>query len=161
MKYADEAVHLLTEHNLTIATAESCTGGMIASQLVEYAGISSYFGEGYVTYSIDAKRKLLGVKEETLLAYGAVSEQCAGQMAEGVRSAAKSDIGIATTGIAGPDGGTKEKPVGTVFIACAYKNKVITRHFLFEGSRMQIRFAATKMAFKLIADTIRRLEQNT
>ncbi|MBQ7677152.1 MAG: nicotinamide-nucleotide amidohydrolase family protein, partial [Lachnospiraceae bacterium] len=116
MKYADEAVHLLAQHNLTIATAESCTGGMIASRLVEYAGISAYFNEGYVTYSNEAKMKLLGVKEETLLTYGAVSEQCARQMADGVKKAAGSDIGIATTGIAGPDSGSKEKPVGTVFI---------------------------------------------
>ena len=154
MKYADEAVHLLTEHNLTIASAESCTGGMVASELVAFAGISAYFNEGYVTYSNEAKMRLLGVKETTLAKFGAVSEQCAKEMANGVKKAANSDIGIATTGIAGPDGGTDEKPVGTVYVACAYRNKIITRQFLFEGSRMHVRFAATKMAFKLIYDTI-------
>ncbi len=158
MRYADDAVHLLAEYNLTIASAESCTGGMIASELVDYPGISSYFNEGYVTYSNDAKQKLLNVKESTLLKFGAVSEQCAKEMAYGVMQAAGSDVGIATTGIAGPDGGSEEKPVGTVYIACAYKDKIVTKHFLFQGSRMQVRFAAMKMAFKLITDTIYRME---
>ncbi len=160
MKYADDAVHLLAEYNLTIASAESCTGGMIASELVNYPGISAFFNEGYVTYSNEAKQKLLNVKEGTLIKYGAVSEQCAREMAQGVLAASGSKIGIATTGIAGPDGGSEEKPVGTVYIACAYKDKVITRQFLFSGSRMQVRFQATKMAFKLIMDTIYRLEYN-
>ncbi len=158
MRYADDAVHLLAEYNLTIATAESCTGGMIASELVDYPGISTYFNEGYVTYSNEAKQRLLHVKETTLSKFGAVSDECAREMAYGIMQAAGSDIGIATTGIAGPDGGTDEKPVGTVYIACAYKGKIVTKHYLFEGSRMQIRFAATKMAFKLITDTIYRLE---
>ncbi len=158
MRYADDTVHLLAEYNLTIASAESCTGGMIASELVDYPGISAYFNEGYVTYSNEAKQRLLHVKDTTLQKYGAVSEQCAKEMAYGVMQAAGSDIAIATTGIAGPDGGTAEKPVGTVYIACAYKGKIITKQYLFEGSRMQVRFAATKMAFKLITDTIYRME---
>lgn len=159
MKYATQAAEILFKHGLTIATAESCTGGMIASELVGYSGMSAHFNEGYVTYANEAKQKLLGVKSVTLASYGAVSEECAREMAYGVKKAAGSDIGIATTGIAGPDGGTDEKPVGTVFIGCAYKDKIIVRHYLFSGSRAQIRMAATRMAFRLIVDTFRILEK--
>ncbi len=156
MKQADKAVDLLFKYNLKIASAESCTGGMIASELVAYSGISELFGEGFVTYSNEAKEKNLGVKKETLDTVGAVSEETAAQMALGARRAAGSDIGIATTGIAGPTGGTPEKPVGLVYIGCAYKDKVTVRKYNFKGNRYQIRLDAAKRAFDLIYDVITR-----
>lgn len=101
----------------TVATAESCTGGLIAKRLTDIAGVSKVFVGGAVTYANEAKEKMLGVSHESLRDYGAVSEQVATEMARGIRAALGSDFGIATTGIAGPDGGTEEKPVGTVYIA--------------------------------------------
>lgn len=154
MKQADKAVKLLFKYNLTIATAESCTGGMIASELVHFSGISEHFREGFVTYSNDSKIKNLGVKANTIDTCGAVSEETAAQMAVGVKKVSGSDIGIATTGIAGPDGGTSEKPVGLVFIGCAYQDKVVIRRFVFSGNRYQVRLIAVKQAFQLVCDVV-------
>lgn len=130
---------LLLQKKLTIAVAESCTGGMIASRLVEYPGISAALLEGCVTYTDDAKMRRLGVKAETLEKYSAVSAETAKEMAEGIAKTSGADIGIATTGIAGPDGGSEEKPVGLVYIALSYKGetKVIKR--IFPGNRNKIR----------------------
>ncbi|MBR1628299.1 MAG: nicotinamide-nucleotide amidohydrolase family protein, partial [Lachnospiraceae bacterium] len=147
MKQANKAAKLLFSKGLSIASAESCTGGMIAAELVGFAGMSAHFAEGYVTYSNEAKIKNLGVKESTLNEFGAVSKQTAAQMALGVQKRAGADIGIATTGIAGPDGGTPEKPVGLVYIGCAFGGKVVVRRFVFEGNRYQVRLSATKQAF--------------
>ncbi len=113
---------LLEKYNLSIATAESCTGGLIAATLVNVPGISGYFGEGYITYSNEAKEKLLGVSHATLEQYGAVSSQTAEEMAKGAKQAAGTDISVISTGIAGPDGGTEDKPVGLVYLACAYED---------------------------------------
>jgi len=143
---------LLKEHNATLAVAESCTGGMIASKLVSVPGISGCLKEGLVTYSNEAKMKRLGVKAETLAAFGAVSENTAREMAEGVRLTSGADLGIATTGVAGPDGGTPECPVGLVFIAVASKNNTIIRKLQLSGSRERIRNAAALQAL----DTLRR-----
>ena len=107
---------ILKSRKLTVTTAESCTGGLIAGTLVNVPGISEVYKEGYITYSDEAKMKLLGVREETLAKYGAVSRQTAIEMAEGAARAAGADAAIAVTGIAGPDGGTEEKPVGLVYI---------------------------------------------
>ena len=109
-------VKALAERGMTIATAESCTGGLIAKRLTDVAGASQVYTGSCVTYANEAKVKLVGVKEETLRAYGAVSEQTAAEMARGVREALGTDIGISTTGIAGPGGGTPEKPVGTIYV---------------------------------------------
>lgn len=109
-------VSALAKKGLTIATAESCTGGLIAKRITDVAGASEVYMGSCVTYANEAKVKLLGVKEETLKAYGAVSEQVAAEMARGVREALGTDIGISTTGIAGPGGGTPEKPVGTIYV---------------------------------------------
>ncbi|MBR1635187.1 MAG: nicotinamide-nucleotide amidohydrolase family protein [Lachnospiraceae bacterium] len=154
MKQAERTAKLLFSDGLTIATAESCTGGMIASELVNFSGMSAHFAEGYVTYSNEAKVKNLSVKEETLKKYGAVSEDTAAQMALGVQKRANADIGIATTGIAGPDGGTDEKPVGLVYIGCAYAGRVVVRKYRFSGSRYQVRLSAAKRAFELVYDTV-------
>jgi nicotinamide-nucleotide amidase len=107
----------LRERGMTLAVAESCTGGLIAKRFTDIAGCSDVFLGGCVTYSNEAKMKLLGVKEKTLAAHGAVSMETAAEMARGVRLALGADVGLATTGIAGPGGGTPEKPVGTVFVA--------------------------------------------
>jgi nicotinamide-nucleotide amidase len=130
---------MLVKGNLTIATAESCTGGLLAGTLINYPGISSVFLEGIITYSNEAKIKRLGVKEETLAAFGAVSEQTAGEMAEGIAKAAGTDIGISVTGIAGPGGGTEEKPVGLVYVGLYIKGKVMVKKLNLSGSRQRIR----------------------
>lgn len=135
---------LLKKHNYTIATAESCTGGMLAANLVNCSGISKYFAEGFITYSNEAKMKHLGVLEKTLQQYGAVSEQTAKEMAEGVRVKTNSDIGLSTTGIAGPDGGTLQKPVGLVYIGLAIGDQTYVQELRLSGTRQSIREKAVK-----------------
>ena len=115
-----ELIHnIMCERGLTLSTAESCTGGTIASRFTAMAGASAYFKCGVVAYANEAKRDVLGVNYEDIMRYGAVSEQVARQMAEGARRVGETDYAIATTGIAGPTGGSAEKPVGTVWIAVA------------------------------------------
>lgn len=127
----------LTERGLTLATAESCTGGTIASQLTAQVGASAYFKGGVVAYSNEVKECALGVRHSTLEAHGAVSEETAREMAEGVRTRLGADLVIATTGIAGPDGGTREKPVGTVWIAVADATHTEAQLLSFPGRRRQ------------------------
>ena len=141
---------LLKEHNATLAVAESCTGGMIASKLVSVPGISENFIEGAVTYSNEAKMNRLGVKGETLSAYTAVSAETAREMAEGIRRTSGSSYGLATTGIAGPDGGTAERPVGLVYIAIAGKAETMVRELHLTGSRERIRNMASLYALDLL-----------
>lgn len=135
---------MLVENNLKIAVAESCTGGMVSASLINYPGISSVFMEGCVTYSNEAKMKSLGVKKETLDVYGAVSDKCAREMASGVAARYNTNVGIATTGIAGPGGGTDEKPVGLVYFGIYINGKVITKKYVFNGDRQGIRERATR-----------------
>ncbi len=132
-------VKALLENNKKIATAESCTGGMIASKITSVAGSSGCFDCGVVTYSNEQKHKLLGVSEETLSNYGAVSEETALEMCKGVRVLSQADIGISVTGIAGPDGGSAEKPVGTVWIGICGENVHKAFRFLFSGDRNMVR----------------------
>jgi nicotinamide-nucleotide amidase len=127
----------LQKQNFKIATAESCTGGLIAHTLTNISGSSNYFERGLVTYSNQAKIELLKISEDLIVEYGAVSSQVASAMAEGVRKNSHVDIGIATTGIAGPTGGTKEKPVGLVFIAISTKHKTNVEKIQFKGDRLQ------------------------
>lgn len=141
---------MLVEKGLTIATAESCTGGMVAAKLINYPGISASILEGVVTYSNEAKIRRLGVKEETLNTVGAVSEETASQMAEGVARTSGADIGIATTGIAGPGGGTKEKPVGLVYIAMYYNEEIEVKKLNLTGSRQRIRERATTTLIDMV-----------
>lgn len=140
----DEVAKLLVKNNLTISVAESCTGGMVSSFLINYPGISSVFIEGCVTYSNEAKMKSLNVREETLNLVGAVSEQCAKEMAEGVAARHNTNIGLSTTGIAGPEGGSEEKPVGLVYMGIKINNKTIVKKYIFNGDRQQIRYRACK-----------------
>lgn len=134
---------LLIERKLTISTAESCTGGMIAGTLINYPGISEVFLEGAVTYSNEAKQNRLGVKKETLDKHGAVSEETAREMAIGIAKTSKTDVSIVTTGIAGPEGGTLEKPVGLVYIGVYVKGEVTIQRCIFNGNRSKIRLQAT------------------
>ena len=149
---ASVIVDRLASMNMTVATAESCTGGLIASSIVDIAGASDCFNEGYITYSNEAKMRNLSVKESTLMRYGAVSTQTAKEMAMGVRKKAHADFGIASTGIAGPGGGSPEKPVGLVYIACAYDDKCQVRQLNLLGDRSQVRHQAADEALQLLSD---------
>ena len=135
----EQVVERLKELQLTVTTAESCTGGLIAARLVNVAGASPGFGRGFVTYANEAKEEELGVKHETLQQHGAVSKQTVKQMARGAAAHGKADVAIAVTGLAGPDGGTKEKPVGLVYVGIFYKDKVYWQEFHFKGNRSTIR----------------------
>lgn len=153
-KVEDKTAELLLEKNITIAVAESLTGGMVASRLISYPGISEVFLEGFVTYSNEAKMNTLNVKRETLEKYGAVSEETAKEMAYGAAQAAGTDIGISTTGIAGPDGGSEEKPVGLAYVCVYYKGKFNVNKILATGSREIIRDRAATSALDLVRSTI-------
>ena len=144
-----ELAKTLIETKITVATAESCTGGLIASKLVSYAGISSVFIEGAVCYANDAKIRRLGVKPETLESYGAVSEETAREMAEGICAQSGADLGISTTGIAGPDGGTADKPVGLVYIGISLRGRSAVTRCQFAGDRTRIRERAAMTALDL------------
>ena len=143
-------VDLLKTNSLMLATCESCTGGMVASRIIDVPGASEIFKEGFVTYSNKAKRTRLGVKKATLEKYGAVSEQTAKEMVKGCASAAKASVTLSTTGIAGPDGGTEEKPVGLVYIGCSVCGKTRVVKYNFDGDRMEIRSKATSAALALL-----------
>ncbi len=137
---------LLMANNLTVTTAESCTGGLIAARLVNVPGVSEIFKFGCVTYSNKAKRKIIGVKRKTLDRYGAVSEQVVYEMAEGAAGLTKADVAVAVSGIAGPDGGTEEKPVGLVYIGVNVRGTISVKEYRFKGNRMKIRNAAAASA---------------
>ena len=148
----DKLFDFLKLNNLTISTAESCTGGMIASAITDVSGSSSFFGTGVVTYSNDAKMKLIGVSKETLDAFGAVSEQTAREMAQGVLKLGEADVSVAVTGIAGPTGGTPEKPVGLVYIGVCGKGGTYVYKNIFSGNRDQVRKQTVNRAFELVYD---------
>jgi len=141
---------LLTERGLTVSLAESCTGGLIAERLTDMPGSSKYFLEGAVTYSNGAKISRLGVKSETLDRFGAVSAETAEEMAVGMRERAQTDFAVSITGIAGPDGGSEEKPVGTVFIALADAEGVRSMKFVFPGDRYLIRWRSSQAALDFL-----------
>ncbi len=150
----EAVVRLLNKYELTVTTAESCTGGMIASKIVNVPGASDVFNEGFITYSNKAKRKHLDVSKNTLKKYGAVSEQTVREMALGGVFAADSDACIAVSGIAGPDGGTDEKPVGLVYIGCCIKDDVTVKECHFTGSRYEVREQAANTALDLLRVSI-------
>ncbi|MEF8874671.1 MAG: nicotinamide-nucleotide adenylyltransferase [Candidatus Thermoplasmatota archaeon] len=150
-----EAAHLLTKKDKTIATAESCTGGLIANRLTDVPGSSDYFIAGLVTYSNKAKVDLLSVDEEAIREKGAVSPEVAEMMAEGVREDRGTDIGIATTGIAGPGGGSEEKPVGTVYTALSTAEKTENRSFHFGGDRWDVKTQTSEKALQWIIEFLK------
>lgn len=140
---------------LTLATAESCTGGGLSYWITSQAGSSDWFDRGFITYSNDAKITMLGVHHDTINSFGAVSQETACEMALGVLKASIADISIAITGIAGPTGGSHDKPIGTVWIALGQKNKeVIAKHFLFVGDREAIRLQAIVESLTLTHDLL-------
>ena len=145
----ERVIALLSEKGWKITTAESCTGGAIAAALVNVSGASEVFEEGYVTYSNKAKHKNLGVKKSTLKKYGAVSKQTAKEMSKGCLKAAKADIALSATGIAGPGGGTPEKPVGLVYIGCCVQGKTEVIRCQFSGSRAEVRRQTVEAALLL------------
>jgi len=147
-------VELLMGNDLTVSTAESCTGGMLAARLINVPGVSDSFKSGYITYANKAKRKVLGVKKTTLAKYGAVSEETVREMVEGVVRVAKTDVGVAVTGIAGPDGGTKEKPVGLVYIACHVCGVTTVKELRLSGNRSKIRENTVAQALILMRKCI-------
>ena len=139
MEVEKEIHHIMTTRNKTLVLAESITGGTMASRLVSFAGASEYFLGSIVAYSNHLKKRLLRVSEDTLLTHGAVSEQTAAEMLEGVLKISGADFAIAVTGLAGPSGGSKEKPIGTVWTAMGEKGRApIIENFIAEGSRKEI-----------------------
>jgi len=147
-------VNLLEKNELTISTAESCTGGLLAGRLINVPGVSDVYKEGFITYTNKAKRKTLGVNKSTLKKYGAVSEQTAKEMAVGAALAADTDISISVTGIAGPDGGTNEKPVGLVYVGVCIKDIVQVEEFRFSGDRANVREQTVISALGLLRKCI-------
>ena len=146
----ETCARMLLDDHKTVAIAESCTGGLVASEFVAIPGCSNFLLEGCVTYSDQAKMLRLGVKQETLDAFGAVSEQCAREMAEGMRLSSGADYALATTGFAGPDGGTQQEPVGSIYLALASPDGVTTKHVQLFGDRARIREIAALHAFDLL-----------
>jgi nicotinamide-nucleotide amidase len=156
---------LLTERGETLATAESLTGGLVGSRVTDVPGASAYFDRGFVTYTYDAKRELLGVSRESLDAHGAVSEPVVREMAAGARDRASTDWAVAATGIAGPGGGTDEKPVGLVYFGVAHAapwgtgdSFVETHRAVLDGDRDAVKRAAAERALRLLVDAVDGLE---
>ncbi len=147
-------VELLIENKMKLATAESCTGGLIAQKITSVPGASECFDCGVVTYSNQQKHKLLGVSTETLEKFGAVSEQTALEMCKGVRTLAAADFGISVTGIAGPGGGTPQKPVGTVWIGICGENVHKAEKFIFDGDRTSVRESTAMTALEMVKKAI-------
>ena len=155
MEKIRKIIDLLARKGYTVTTAESCTGGMIASTLINVAGISECYEEGYITYANASKAKLLGVDKAVLAEKGAVSEEVAQMMAEGAAKAADADAAVAVTGIAGPGGGTPQKPVGLVYIGCYVCGRSVVTKNHFTGSRLEIRQQTTEKALELLLTCIK------
>lgn len=147
-------VDLLLLQKMTVCTAESCTGGLVAARLINVPGVSEVFKMGFVTYSNKAKRRQLGVKKTTLDKYGAVSAQAAKEMVKGAAMTTKADVTLSVTGIAGPDGGTQEKPVGLVYIACNVRGTITVNEYKFNGNRAKVRETTVSSALTLLRKCI-------
>lgn len=153
----DTVVSLLKERKMTVTTAESCTGGLVAGRILNVSGASEVYREGYITYSNEAKHKLLGVDQKTLDNYGAVSRETAEEMAIGAARAANADAAVSVTGIAGPEGGTPSKPVGLTYIGCYAAGRTRVEKFLFTGNRAKNREYAVSRALTLLREEIIRI----
>lgn len=158
MTLEEEIGKYLIENKLTIATAESCTGGLLSSKLTDVSGSSEYVKLNFVTYANEAKHKILGVSWDILNNFGAVSEECAEAMANGLYEATDCDIALCTTGIAGPTGGTKEKPVGLVYISMRYKGIVTVKEVKLSPTlpRIEMKEQFANQALKLALDILTR-----
>jgi len=150
----DVVVQLLASHKLTLSTAESCTGGLLSGRIVNVPGASSVFNEGFITYSNEAKQKYLKVERNTLEKFGAVSKETAKAMALGAIATSGSNASIAITGLAGPDGGTEEKPVGLVYIACVLNGKSTVKEYYFKGNRQKVRDYTVINALNLLRNSL-------
>lgn len=152
-----EVGEALKQHNVMIVTAESCTGGMIAEALTSIAGSTAWFDRAYITYSYESKREMLGVKESTIQKKGAISQECVVEMVVGGLQNSHAEVCIACSGIAGPGGGTPDKPVGTVWIAWAKQghNEIVTKLFHFEGDREAIRRQTTEVSLRGVLDILK------
>ena len=153
--YEEKLVALLSARGLTLATAESCTGGLIPKKITDISGCSSVYLGGVVSYANSVKQNVLGVKGETLATLGPVSCDTAKQMAEGVRTLTGADVSVATTGLAGPGGGTDEKPVGLVYIAASFGEKTVVTENHFSGDRAEIREKAAQKALEMAIELIK------
>ena len=151
----ENLVKMLTQKRMTISTAESCTGGLIAGRIINVSGASSVYNEGFITYSNEAKEKYLGVKHETLEQYGAVSHETVEEMAKGCAAASGADVALVSSGIAGPEGGTDDKPVGLVYVACFVKGNVKVIRKIYDGNRQEVRSQAVSTAIELAIDMIK------
>ena len=154
MTLEEQIVKKLQEKGYTITTAESCTGGLLAGRILNVSGASEVYMEGYITYVNEAKERILGVKHETLETYGAVSKETAEEMAIGAARAAKADVALSTTGIAGPGGGTVEKPVGLIYISCFLNGEVQVRELRLHGTREENRQDTVTETLKLLNDIL-------
>lgn len=154
MNLEEQIVLELQQRNQTLTTAESCTGGLLAGRILNVSGASAVYNEGYITYSNEAKERLLGVLHNTLERYGAVSKETAIEMAKGAALAANADAALCTTGIAGPTGGTPKKPVGLVYVGCYYNGEITVEEYRFVGDREQNRNAAVEAALQLLWKTL-------
>lgn len=154
MELEARLVAMLEKRGMTITTAESCTGGLIAGTIVNVAGASDVLNEGYVTYSNEAKQRLVGVRAETLEQFGAVSEQTAREMAQGAAKAANANVALSATGIAGPGGGSVEKPVGLVYIGCFVDGMTRVEECRFSGTRRENREQTVEEALKLAIEML-------
>lgn len=150
----EKAVLELKQLGYTVTTAESCTGGLLAGRLLDVAGASAVYREGYITYANEAKEKILGVSHKTLEQHGAVSEETASEMAAGAAKTAQAEAAVVTTGIAGPDGGTPEKPVGLVYIGCFLEGRIRVEECHFQGTRKEIREAAVTRAVEILYEEL-------
>jgi PncC family amidohydrolase len=146
---------LLERRAWHLAVAESCTGGLIAHTLTNVSGSSAYFLGSMTTYANEAKQRLLGVHSDTLERHGAVSRETASEMAQGVRQAFGAEVGLSVSGIAGPSGGTPEKPIGTVWIGLSAENVLRAQHFHFQGDRLQVKQQAAQKALELLVTYLR------
>ncbi len=152
---AYELVTLARTRRINLASAESCTGGLIGAAITSVPGSSDVFGYGFITYSNDAKRRLLGVREETLNKYGAVSKETAKEMALGALKVSGVDFSVAVTGIAGPGGGSIDKPVGLVFIAMADKKQSVSvKKLVLRGDRKEIRLQSVTESLKFLLEAV-------
>ncbi len=154
MLLEEKLVSLLLENHYTITAVESCTGGLLISTILNVSGASGCVNEGYITYSNEAKERIVGVRHETLQSVGAVSEETAREMAIGGIKVANADVSLSVTGVAGPGGGSAKKPVGLVYIGCCVHGQVEVKKFQYQGRRDEIRHRAVSDAMKLAISMI-------
>lgn len=154
MTFEEQIVKKLQEKNYTITTAESCTGGLLAGRILNVSGASNVYKEGYITYANESKEKILGVQHETIETHGAVSRETAKEMVIGAAKAANAEVALSTTGIAGPGGGTPEKPVGLIYIGCLVGGQMVIKELRLHGSREENRQETVNETLKLLNDIL-------